>query len=190
MLRITRSRFPRLAALLGAAILGLIIATDASADPWPGRGPASAPPPAAGDCAVLRVQLNGDQPATQTCTARGTADQGTDPSAPAAISGTSNCLAGDLMFTEHRNGGGKRLCFYGYGMANLENYLLNVVPVRTWDNQAGSFHSGYNTGKFYNYRNGGGAQYSFSFAQTIFDLGSWNDRISSVCIYNAAAPCP
>jgi hypothetical protein len=190
MLRITRSRFPRLAALLVAGLLGLTVATGASADHQPGRDPRPAPPPAAGDCAVLRVQLSGAQPATRTCIAHGTAEQGRGPSAPAAIGGTTSCMAGDLMFTEHRNGGGKRLCFYGYGMANLGDYLLNAFPYRTWDDQASSFHSGYNTGKFYNYRNGGGSQYSFSFAETIFNLGGWNDRISSVCIYNAAAPCP
>jgi hypothetical protein len=192
--RITLGRDSRIAALVVAVILGLALAAGASADTPPrprpgGPGPTATPTPAAGSCAVLRVQLNGDQPASHTCLAPAKAERGTDRSA-AAIGGTSNCVAGDLMFTEHRNGGGKRLCFYGYGMANLENYLLNVFPPRTWNDQASSFHSGYNTGKFYQDRNGGGSQYSFSFAETFFNLGSWNDRISSVCIYNAAAPCP
>ena len=71
------------------------------------------------------------------------------------------------------------------------DYVLSWFPwYRTWNDKASSFHSGSYTGKFYEDRNGGGLAYAFHFAQTIFDLGWWNDRISSVCIYNAVAPCP
>src|SRR3712207_5703579 len=98
MPRIILGRFPRLAALLVAGILSLGLVAAASADTPPGRGPnggpALTPPP--GDCAVLRVQLNGAQPGTPTCLAA-TGGQGTDPSAPMGIAvGTPNCLSTDV----------------------------------------------------------------------------------------------
>src|SRR5688572_16124 len=107
MPRITFGRMSRIATLLVAGAVSLAIAAGASADTPPGRGPARTPTatPPANDCAVMRVHLNGTQPATQTCLATAQPGQGI---AGANRVGSGNCMTGDFELYSDSNFGGKR----------------------------------------------------------------------------------
>jgi hypothetical protein len=180
MPRITLGRFPRLAALVFAALLGLAIATHASADTRP----------SAGDCAVLRVQLNGDRPATHTCLAHARAGQGMDPPSSAGIS-RDDCYWGDLALYQNRNYGGAKLCFTGTGTVNLRNYPIYAWPPGTWSERVSSVSTNDWDGYLYEHTDAGGARLRLPFRTAYPDLGSfWNDRASSLCIQSWTWRCP
>jgi hypothetical protein len=178
MPRITFGRMPRIATLLVAGAVSLAIAAGASADTSPGRGPGgpTATPPA-NDCAVLRVQLNGTQPATQTCLATAQPGQGT------GRVGSGGCFTGDFELYSDSGFGGKRLCLWGYGTANLRDYDFGWW--RSWEDKTSSFKSGYYCGYLYHdgppYYQG---QYYFTYTQYFSSMPSswWNDSVSAVFI--------
>jgi hypothetical protein len=181
MLRITFGRFPRLAILAVAAVLSLGFAASVSADTPPGRGPSGSPTPtpAANDCAVLRVHLNGDRPATHTCLATAAAGQGT---VTAGISSTNYCLANDLQIYQDYYHGGKRLCFYGSGSVNLKDYGLGWFS--SWSDKMSSYKTGSYCGIFWQDSNQSGFQLRFYAQQNVlYTEPLWNDRVSSISVF-------
>jgi hypothetical protein len=193
MPRITLGRPSRLAALLGAAVLALALAATASADGPPGRGPSGGPAPTPAPigegCAVLRVQLNGSQPATHTCLARTPDGPGTEPSTPETEGiGTSYCWPSSVILFENQYYSGKSICFDGWGTVNLSNYMLRITPwppfYWTWDDKVSSFSAG-GTVRFYEYKDARGAAFT-RFAtqrQPTMPYG-WDNRVSSLCLPN------
>ena len=196
MPRITLGQFPRIAVLVLAACLGLGIAAGASADTPPGRGPGGgpAPTPPAGDCAVLRVQLNGTRPAAHTCAAAAPAEQGTALPSPEQAITSFYCYPGDVHLYEHTNYGGKRLCFYGEGSVNLSDFsrITAWYPFYwDWNDKVSSFATGQYFVTFYEHKNAGGAKFSAvpNVSRSYMWLG-WNDRVSSLCIPGPTWSCP
>ncbi len=102
------------------------------------------------------------------------------------------CYPNDLYIHQDSNFDGKRLCFYGEGIANLSNYYIHGFPLfLTWNDRISSFATNTYRGKFYENPNAGGAQLWFAPNQRV-RIGSswWNDRISSVCLGSATYVCP
>ena len=201
MPRIPFGRTPRLAALLVAAVLGLALASAASAQTPSGRGPNGGPTPtpsptptAAGDCAVLLVQLNGDRPPTRTCPAQvPDAPQAGGPTQAATPS--TSCGTGVLQLFEHPDYGGRTLCVSGTGILNLEDYFwTDYWPFpwpKTWTDRLSSFRTGQYYVNFYEHKDFGGQKLRYASYQSRASMPSgWNDRVSSVCIWNTGNTCP
>jgi hypothetical protein len=188
MPRLTLGRFPRLATLAFAAALSIGIASAASADTPPGRGPNGGPAPTppttpAGDCAVLRVQLNGTQPAIKTCL---------DVAQPGQrLPTTTNCWASDFQIFQDSYYGGKKLCFYGSGFVRLNEYpLYSYLSYPTWDDRISSFKTGQFYVDFYEHNNAGGEQIRYAPWQERPTMRTgWNDRVSSICIHGPNILC-
>ena len=190
MPRIALRRFSRITALVFVAVLSLSIAAAASADTPPGRGssrrPAAepTPPPPAGGCAVLRVRLNGAQPATRTCLAQTLDAREVDAAAPDPAAGAvSGCYSSDLKLYQHTKFGDQRICFYGYGSANLANYLLySWQPFSSWTDQVSSFITGEHVVHFYEHDTWRGERLRYApYQSRAYMPSGWNDRISSLC---------
>jgi hypothetical protein len=198
MPRITVGRFPRIAAVVFAALFGLVIAAGASADTppgrGPGRGPLPAPTPAGGDCAVLQVQLNGAKPATQTCLAQTLDGQGTGTSGGAAAIASTSCAPNDVQLFHDKNYGGRRICFRGAGTANLENYTWFYWPCVcyvSWNDEMDSFYTGAQYVNFYEHANALGARLRYASYQQRPRLPlEWEFRVSSICIWGPDWSCP
>lgn len=194
MPRITLPRVPRLAALLATAVLGLALAATASADSPPGRGPTrgltpsptAAPTPPAGDCAVVEVRQNGDRPPTRVCLNQAPTE------APTALAGNTfwysqtSCPSWALKLYSDPNWSGNRICFWGYGTVNLEDYSFGYVPWRNWSNKISSYKTGDECGIFWDTHTGPSTRLLFYRGQLQSGLGSyWNDRISSISLSDA-----
>jgi hypothetical protein len=196
MPRILFSRTSRLVMLLGAAVLSLAIAGGASADTPPGRGPdrrptpAPAPTPPAGDCAVLLVQLNGNQPATDTCLTP--APGRGEPPLGASAHPVSDCMTTDLRLYQDTNYGGKMICFRSIGKADLRAYLIYGWPLyRLWDDRVSSFITGDSYVNFYADGLQTGERLRYASYQSRASMPSgWNDRITSLCVLGPGVACP
>ena len=199
MPRITFGRGSRLAALLAATVLGLALATVASADPQPGRGPSGGPGPApspapgARDCAVLLVQLNGDRPATRTCHVPANGP-GTDPMG--RVLESEGCYTHDLILYEFTNYGGKRICFRGSGNADLWDYtefVWSCLCYRSWNDSVSSFKT---FGRYVNLYDGpiphvDSPKLRYAPYQSRASMPTdWNNRVSSICLWGDTWSCP
>jgi hypothetical protein len=199
MPRITVGRFARFAALLAAAVLGLALAAGASADTPPGRGPnggpAPTPTPPGGDCAVLRVQLNGTQPATHTCLVPASTEQGTTASAVSSTTASSHCWSGDVKLHRDSYFSGPSICFTGEGWANLKDYYYYPWPwpnfVLSWNDKLSSFSTGQYYVNFYEHSFLYGAKLRYaSYQSRSFMPSGWDDRVSSLCLWGPTVSCP
>jgi hypothetical protein len=196
MPRGTRPRFSRLVVLAFTIVLGLGLVTRASADGPPELGPGgSAPAPPLAGCAVLRVQLNGMQPATQTCLAPAPATQGMIASASVPVISNTDCFEGDVQLFVDSNFGGSRICFGGEGWTSLTTFYYQpwwwINFVLSWNDEVSSFNTGAHYVNFYENTLMGGAKLRYASFQSRAAMPSgWNDRVSSLCLLGPNSPCP
>lgn len=178
-------RFLRSAVFVAAAVLGLALTAGVSADTPPGGRPngGAAPVPPAGDCAVLRVELNGTQPATKTCLI-------TEQQA-LRLPTTTYCISSDFQIFQDTHYGGRKLCFYGSGFVRLNEYpLYSYLPYPTWDDKISSFKTGQFYVDFYEHNHASGERIRYAPWQSRPTMrDGWNDRVSSICIHGPSIIC-
>lgn len=198
-------RFPALAILasiaLGSAVT-LAIASPAAAHGIgaPDKHLASTPTPSSPasteshGCQKLYIQLNGSDPATVTCLDLPAGSTGVHPNTGEVSCGNSLNLFVDAYQS------GDEICFGGTGFANLTDYQhchwvwFPAGPrwqCFGWNDDATSWASHSQTGKFYSDINGNGI--CASFGANGNGNFTWNpipnDSLSSICI-GSCPPSP
>lgn len=176
-----RSLGTRLAGLLA----GLLVATSIPSMTYTARAaarPHDAPPAvgrAASYCHTLRVQLNGDQPATSTCL-------DPQPQANGQVqpqTAQTSCASSDLHLWSDANYSGDLICFSGTGSVNLTDYGRGYFG--NWNDAASSYSTGQRCGTFYADINLAGVAQGFGPGQSGgFTNGTpvHNDQLSSLAI--------
>jgi len=134
-------------------------------------------------CAVTKVQLNGTQSPSVTCAV---AAGQTQPD----ISGGQQCDGTSVILFQDVGYSGNRICFYGYGTANLGQFWIS--PAENWNDEVSSFTNGNAfAGNLYTNNDRNGTPFAINFNQGVYDLRpyGYSDVASSICLRGPGVAC-